>query len=92
MTQENLTPKELRTMILTASKTFLIGLESGASYERLNSILLGIKENEAQLLKEEGTMLDPDIWRLLHNLLARGSNKEIIDTTADGPDGNPGRC
>lgn len=58
-----------------------MGIESGASYDQLNSLLLEIREAELQLLKEEGTMLDPDMWKILHSRLARSTGKEIIDTT-----------
>lgn len=83
MTTENTSSRDLRSAIIAATKVFLTGLESGASYERLNSILLEIKETELQLIKQEGTMLDPDMWKILHNRLARGSEKEIIDTTLE---------
>ncbi len=73
--------KDLRTAIIADTKRFLLGLDLGASDELLTSILLEIRERELQLLKEEGTMLDPKLWKILHSRLAK-RNKDIIDTTS----------
>ena len=74
--------KNLQTAIIGQTKKFLIGLESGVSDEILSSILLDIQQKELQLIQQEGTMLDPEIWRLLRNRLANRRNKDIIDTSA----------
>lgn len=72
--------KDLRSAIIADTKRFLLGLDVGASDELLTSILLEIRERELQLLKEEGAMLDPEMWKILHSRLAK-RNKDIIDTT-----------
>jgi hypothetical protein len=41
---------------------------------------LDIKNKELQLIKEEGTMLDPEIWKILQNRLKRRKNPDITDT------------
>ena len=71
----------LRAAIIGETKRFLVGLDTGLSDEMLTSILLDIKEKELQLIKAEGTMLDPEIWELLQKRLANRRNKDIIDTT-----------
>jgi hypothetical protein len=71
----------LRTAIIGQTKKFLIGLETGLSDEQLTSILLDIKEKELQLIKEKGTMLDPEMWELLRRRFTNRRNKDIIDTT-----------
>ena len=53
------------------TKKFLLGLESGASTETLNSILLNIKQKENELIQQEGSMLAPEMWRLLQLLSRR---------------------
>ncbi|HEV2354631.1 MAG TPA: hypothetical protein VGR89_10325 [Puia sp.] len=45
-------------------------------------MLLRMREKELQLIKEGGTMLDPEMWRILHNRLAQKDGEEIIDNTA----------
>jgi hypothetical protein len=72
--------KDLRTAIIADTKRFLLGLDVGASEELLTSILLEIRERELQLLKEEGTMLDPEMWKILHSRLTKRKN-DIIDIT-----------
>jgi hypothetical protein len=74
--------KSLQTFIIDQAKKFLIGLESGVSDDILSSILLDIRQKELELIQKEGTMLDPEIWRLLRNRLANRRNKDIIDTGA----------
>jgi hypothetical protein len=81
MTPGNSNVKSLRAAIIGEAKRFLIGLETGVSDELLASILLDIKEKELQLIKQEGTMLDPDMWKLLHDRLANRRKKDIIDTS-----------
>ena len=81
MTTESSAISALRAAIIGETKRFLVGLETGLSDEMLTSILLDIKEKELQLIKAEGTMLDPEIWELLQKRLANRRNKDIIDTT-----------
>ena len=81
MTPEHSVYYGLRTSIIGQAKRFLIGLKAGASEEILTSILLDIKDKELQLIKEEGTMLDPEIWKTLQSKLDRRKNIDIIDTT-----------
>jgi hypothetical protein len=68
------TVKRLRAEILDETKKFLIGLESGASTETLNSILLNIKQKENELIQQEGSMLAPEMWRLLQLLSRRNED------------------
>ena len=81
MVPEQASIKGLRAAIIGATKRFLIGLGSDASDEVLASILLDIKEKELQLIRQEGTMLDPEMWQLLRDRLANRRMKDIIDTT-----------
>jgi hypothetical protein len=81
MITESSTAREIREGIITDTKSFLIGLESGASEDQLRAVLQRIREKELRLLKEGGTMLDPKIWSILLNRLAQRDNQEIIDTT-----------
>jgi hypothetical protein len=73
--------KELRADILLDFKRFLSGLDSGATNEQLVAILARIREKELQLIKDDGSMLAPEMWRLLHSPLANRKKVEIIDTT-----------
>lgn len=59
----------LRMAIIAETKVFLRGLKSGASDEQLTSIAKRIREKEHQLAKEEGAVLDPTMWRILHSRL-----------------------
>jgi hypothetical protein len=81
MTSEHSAIKGSRAAILGQAKRFLIGLKTGASEEILTSILLDIKNRELQLIKEEGVMLDPEIWKILQNRLDGRKTADIIDTT-----------
>jgi len=47
----------------------------------LTSILLDIKDKELRLIKEEGVMLDPEMWKFLQYRFAKRKFKDIIDTT-----------
>jgi len=47
----------------------------------LTSILLDIKDKELRLIKEEGVMLDPEMWKFLRCRFAKRKFKDIIDTT-----------
>jgi hypothetical protein len=73
--------RNLRAAIIGQTKRFLVGLETGLSEDKLTSILLDIKEKEQQLLKENGTMLAPEMWELLRHRFANRRRKDIIDTT-----------
>ena len=55
--------------IIAETKIFLRGLKSGASDEQLHSIVRRIRDKEHQLLREEGAVLDPTMWRILHSRL-----------------------
>lgn len=81
MITENSTVREIREGIIADTKAFLTGLDSGASEEALRAVLQRIREKELRLLKEDGTMLDPKIWRILLNRLAQRDGREIIDNT-----------
>jgi hypothetical protein len=59
----------LRFAIIAETKTFLRGLKSGASDQQLLSIAQRIRDKEQQLLHEEGAVLDPGMWRILHSRL-----------------------
>jgi hypothetical protein len=59
----------LRLAIIAETRIFLRGLKSGASDSQLRTIARRIRRKEKQLLQEEGAVLDPDMWRILHNLL-----------------------
>jgi hypothetical protein len=81
MITESSTAREIREGIIADTKTFLTGLESGASNDQLRAVLQQIREKELRLLKEGGTMLDPKIWTILLNRLAQRDGQEIIDNT-----------
>jgi hypothetical protein len=81
MITESSTAREIREGIIAATRTFLNGLESGASDNQLNAVLQEIREKELRLLKAGGTMLDPKIWTILHNRLVQRDGQEIIDNT-----------
>ena len=76
MTLEQADAKRLRVAIIGLTKRFLHDLESGTSEETLTSILSDIRNKELQLIKEEGSMLYPAIWKLLHNRLMRRKNTD----------------
>jgi hypothetical protein len=71
----------LRAAIIGQTKRFLVGLETGLSDEQLTSILADIQEKEQQLIKENGTMLAPEMWDLLRHRFTNRRRKDIIDTT-----------
>ncbi|HLI94391.1 MAG TPA: hypothetical protein VKU83_12295 [Puia sp.] len=82
MTTSSSTARQIREEIISDTKAFLAGLEAGATNEQLRSLLLRMREKELQLIKEGGTMIDPEMWRILHNRLAQKDGEEIIDNTA----------
>ncbi|HLX67572.1 MAG TPA: hypothetical protein VKR41_11270 [Puia sp.] len=59
----------LRFAIIADTKIFLRGLDSGASDEQLRTIAQRIRDKEQQLLHQEGAVLDPNMWRILHSRL-----------------------
>ena len=69
----------IRADILMDTKRFLQCLDSGASVKELSAILTQIKGKETQLLKKEGAMIAPDLWKLLHNRLASRINRDVPD-------------
>lgn len=69
---------ELRLAIISETKVFLRGLESGASDGQLHTIIQRIRDKENQLLHEEGVLINPEMWRILHSRLVK-RNLEIID-------------
>jgi hypothetical protein len=79
MSRDHASAKKLREDILEETKKFLAALESGASDEALNAVLLTIKLKENALIQQGGVMLAPEMWRLLHNRLANRQNKDILD-------------
>jgi hypothetical protein len=83
MTTEKLTltGTELREAIIADSRLFLMGLETGVSEETLIDILRRLREKELLLLKTEGAMLDPEMWKIIHSCLANRRTVEIVDTT-----------
>jgi len=81
MITESSTVREIRAGIIAETKTFLNGLESGASNEQLRAVLQRIREKELRLLKEGGTMLDPKIWSILRNRMAQRDGQDVIDNT-----------
>ena len=77
MKYKNSTLNSIRAHILMDTKKFLQCLDSSASVEELSEILAQIKEKETQLIKEEGSMMAPDLWKLLHNRLASRINRTL---------------
>ena len=59
----------LRIAIIAETKIFLRGLKAGASDEQLRTIVQRIRDKEQELLHREGAVLDPEMWRILHNRL-----------------------
>jgi hypothetical protein len=72
---------DLREAIIAESRLFLIGLETGVSRETLYGILRRLRDKELQLLKLDGSMLDPEMWKIIHSCLANRRVVEIVDTT-----------
>ena len=70
---------ELREGIITDSRLFLQGLERGASDEVLFDILRRLREKELQLVKVDGSILDPEMWKIIHSCLANRRRVEILD-------------
>ena len=81
-TRDETGTRGLRAAIIGQTKRFLVGLGTGLSDEQLTSILSDIQEKEQQLLKENGTMMAPEMWELLRHRFTNRRKKDIIDTTA----------
>ena len=81
MNSDNSSDYDIRSAILADLKSFLSALQSGASDKQLAMILAGIREKELRLLKTGGTMVSPELWKILHSRLAKRSDEEIIDTS-----------
>jgi len=79
MKYKDSTLNNLRANILADTKRFLQCLDSGASVEELSAILALIKDKEAQLIKKEGSMMAPDLWKLLYNRLTNKMNQAFQD-------------
>lgn len=79
--KSTITGTELREAIIAESRLFLLGLETGVSDETLYGILRRLREKELQLLKLDGSMLDPEMWKIIHNCLANRRTVEIVDNT-----------
>ncbi|HTR31035.1 MAG TPA: hypothetical protein VMH27_17310 [Puia sp.] len=76
---DNLSP--LRRSIIAETKVFLRGLKSGASDAQLLAIAKRIRDKEHDLSREEGAILDPKMWRILHNRL-KNRRVEFIDVNS----------
>ena len=72
------TLSKLRLGIIAETKVFFLGLKTGASDEQLLSIVRRIRDKETELLRQEGAVLDPDMWRILHNRLTN-RNLKFVD-------------
>ena len=81
MSPENFSIHELRMSVYEDTQKFLMGLNSGASNAQLTALLLAIREKELLMIKQGGTMLSPEMWKLLHSRLTKRMAPEIIDTT-----------
>jgi hypothetical protein len=81
MEKSTLTGSELKEAIIAESRLFLLGLETGVSDRTLYGILRRLREKELQLLKLDGSMLDPEMWKIIHSCLANRRVVEIVDTT-----------
>jgi hypothetical protein len=79
MTTGHAQQQDLKTSILLDSRNFLISLQVGASHERLTSLLIEIRKQEASLMRNERLMLHPVVWRILVNRLANRKHYEVID-------------
>jgi hypothetical protein len=81
MEKSTLTGTHLREAIIADSRLFLMGLGAGVSDETLFGILRRLREKEFQLLKIDGAMLDPEMWKIIHSCLTNRRPVEIVDTT-----------
>lgn len=77
MKYKNSTLNSIRADILADTKKFLLCLGSDTSVEKLSAILAQIKEKEVQLIKKEGSMIAPDLWKLLHRRFVSRINRDV---------------
>ena len=80
MTIDTFPHEDLKTSILIDSRNFLISVQAGASDEYLTSLLIELRKQEAILMRNEGLMLHPGVWRILVNRFANRKYYEVIDT------------
>ena len=80
MTAESLPDLSLQDKILFQSKSFLLYVQAGAQDETLTTLLLQIRTNETELMKREGLMLHPHVWKILLSRYFNRRSNEIIDT------------
>ena len=79
--KSTLTGTHLREAIIADSRLFFMGLGAGVSDETLFDILRRLREKELQLLKLDGSMLDPEMWKIIHSCLINRRPVEIVDTS-----------
>jgi hypothetical protein len=72
----------VRLAIIAETKLFLRGLSSGATHDQLQTIVGRIREKEHELLRQEGAVLDPEVWRILHSRLMN-RNLEFVDPNSE---------
>lgn len=80
MTTDTFSQGDLKASLLLESKNFLISVQAGASDEYLTSLLIELRKQEAILMRNEGLMLHPGVWRILVNRFANRKYYEVIDT------------
>lgn len=80
MDSEYSTTRDPKAAILADSKLFLAKLEAGAPDEQLTAILVRIKQQELQLIKEQGIGISPELWRFLRSRFTNRKPNDIIDT------------
>jgi hypothetical protein len=68
----------LRLAIIAETNIFLRGLKSGATDGQLRAIAQRIRDKEQKLLHQERAVLDPEMWRILHNRMIN-RKVEFID-------------
>jgi hypothetical protein len=72
----------LRLTIIAETKLFLRGVSSGATDDQLQTIVRRIRDKEVELLQQEGAVLDPEMWRILHSRLMN-RNLELVDPSGE---------
>jgi hypothetical protein len=80
MTIETFPELDLKATILLDSRNFLISIQAGASDEYLTSLLIELRKQEGILMRNEGLMLHPGVWRILVNRFTNRKNYDVIDT------------
>jgi len=71
MSLDQLTESTVQVALFELAKNFLTSLQSGATNEELATILADMREKEQLLFRTQGLMLDPELWRILHNRLSK---------------------